>query len=120
MRRIRETGDAVDVIITPERGRVKEIAQLLLGLADHPNQVKPVSWPTTGFQVSKELFDEFEAAMAELAEAYGEKASGGIITSPKLALIGETDVEVVEPIRKPRGRPKKVVDAPDIAEAGGK
>lgn len=70
MRRVREAGDTVDVvIITPEPGRQKEIGQKLLALADHPNQVQWVTYPQTGFQIPLELFAKFDTAEGEPEEA---------------------------------------------------
>lgn len=62
MRRICEAGDVVDVvIITPEPGRAKEIGQKLLALADYPQQVQWVTWPSAGFSIPLELFAKFDA-----------------------------------------------------------
>lgn len=62
MRRLREGGDTVDVvIISPEPGRHKEIGQRLLELAEHPRDVQWVSWPKAGFAVPLELFEAFTA-----------------------------------------------------------
>jgi len=62
MRRLREVGDPVDVvIITPEPGRQAEIGQRLLALAEHPSQVRWVTWPRAGYSVPVELFGKFEA-----------------------------------------------------------
>lgn len=61
MRRLREVGDPVDiVIITPEPGRQAEIGQRLLALAEHPSQVRWVTWPRAGYSVPAELFHKFE------------------------------------------------------------
>ncbi len=49
------------VIVTPEKGRHKEIGQKLLALADHPHQVQWVTWPQAGFSVPLELFAKFDA-----------------------------------------------------------
>lgn len=99
MWRVREAGDAMDVVITPEHGRVKEIAQVLLKLAAHPNDVQMVSWPAQGFRVSGDLFARFEYFMA------GEDSAET-----------ESEPEVAEPVKKRPGRPRKI--APDIAEEG--
>lgn len=62
---LREGGDAVAVIITPEPGRHKAIGQLLLALADSPSQVQWTTWPTAGFAVSDELFAKFSGAQSD-------------------------------------------------------
>lgn len=62
----------MDVIITPEPGRQKEIGQLLLALADNVRDVQWVTWPAAGFQVSTELFARFDAVGKEEGDAEEE------------------------------------------------
>lgn len=65
---LRETGDAVDVvIISPEPGMHKEIGQKLLALAEHPRDVQWVTYPETGFSVPWALFHKFDTADEEPA-----------------------------------------------------
>jgi hypothetical protein len=91
MRRIREVGDPVDVvIITPEPGRDKEIGQRLLALADSPADVQWVTWPQAGFSIPVELFVRFAEPDEETEETK---------TAPKK-----------------RGRPKKTADADDTSK----
>jgi hypothetical protein len=61
------------VIISPEKGRVKEIGQRLLSLADSPYQVQWVTWPQAGFSIPLELFAKFDAD-GEEPEAAEEEA----------------------------------------------
>lgn len=49
------------VVITPEKGKAKEIGQKLLELADNPRDVQWVTWPAAGFSVPMELFARFDA-----------------------------------------------------------
>lgn len=49
------------MIITPEKGKAKEIGQKLLALAEHPRQVQWVTWPSAGFSIPMELFAKFDA-----------------------------------------------------------
>lgn len=49
------------VVITPEKGKAKEIGQKLLALADNPRDVQWVTWPAAGFSVPMELFARFDA-----------------------------------------------------------
>lgn len=65
---LREAGDPVAVIITPEPGRHKDIGQLLLSLADHPSHVQWVTWPTAGYSVPEELYALFEQGLQPQAE----------------------------------------------------
>ena len=48
------------MIISPEKGKVKEIGQRLLALADSPYQVQWVTWPKAGFSIPLELFFKFD------------------------------------------------------------
>ena len=75
MRRLCETGDAVDVvIITPEPGLHKEIGQKLLALADNPRQVQWVTWPQAGFSIPLELFVKFDSDGEDEEAAAEEEA----------------------------------------------
>jgi hypothetical protein len=49
------------VIISPEKGKAKEIGQQLLALADSPRDVQWVTWPAAGFAVPLDLFAKFDA-----------------------------------------------------------
>ena len=49
------------VIVSPEPGKVKEIGQKLLALADSPRDVQWVTWPKAGFSIPLELFAKFDA-----------------------------------------------------------
>lgn len=96
MWRLRETGDAVDVIIiTPEPGMQKEIGQKLLALADHPRDVQWVTYPETGFQIPLTLFAKFDAT--DMAETLWQMPLEQL---EKLA--GEQEAP-----KRRRGRPRK-------------
>lgn len=81
------------IIVTPEPGRHAEIGQQLLALADHPYDVKWVTWPTAGYQIPLSLFEKFEQANGH--PAYEEESA---------------------PEPKKRGRPKKAVASTDEPE----
>lgn len=49
------------VIISPGKGKAKEIGKRLLELADSPYDVQWVTWPSAGFSVPLELFNKFDA-----------------------------------------------------------
>ena len=53
------------MIISPEKGKVKEIGQKLLALADNPRDVQWVTWPAAGFSVPLELFARFDGDSEE-------------------------------------------------------
>lgn len=54
------------VIVSPGKGRHKEVGRQLLALADHPSQVQWVTWPAAGFSVPVELFEKFEAGAVQV------------------------------------------------------
>jgi Glu-tRNA(Gln) amidotransferase subunit E-like FAD-binding protein len=64
---LREVGDPVDVTVFvtvyPDPGNFPVIARALLEVADHPSQVRMVTWPQSGFEVPEDVFERFEAAM---------------------------------------------------------
>lgn len=62
MCRLRDAGDPVDtVIVHPEDGWLKAVAQELLALAEHPRDVEYVMWPKPGFRVPVDLFNTWES-----------------------------------------------------------
>lgn len=95
------------VIITPEQGKAALVGQLLLGLADRPADVKWVTYPTAGFEVPAVLLPDFEAAMADLAQAYEEPA-------PKTFTDGDTDRKALE--KRERARKGRKASAPKAEE----
>lgn len=99
------------VIIHPEPGYTKAIAQELLELAESPYHVEYVMWPSVGFRVPEYLYDLF----------VGAQAGGGLIPmSPEstervgVQLVefdmAETPETPVEPVKRKPGRPKKNVE----------
>lgn len=62
------------MIITPEKGRVKEIGQRLLAMADSPYQVQWVTWPKAGFSIPLELFAKFD--VDDIAETLWQMPMG--------------------------------------------
>lgn len=104
---LRQAGDIVAVIVTPEKGEQALIGKVLLELALHPSEVKWVTWPATGFQVSDELFEAFEAS-----EGNAGNAKSATIPAPKEQKVTEfadgTQNLVEAREMKRRGRPPKV------------
>lgn len=105
MRHLREAGDIVGtVIVHPEPGFEKQIAQELLGLADNPMQVEYVMWPRPGFRVPEELFDRFEQLLTTPAVEQ---------SVPDVVAVADVTAEpevVVKPVKRAPGRPKKNVE----------
>lgn len=87
------------VIITPEPGRHKEIGQQLLALAGKPGEVRWVTWPKAGFQVSDELFAKFDTEHDDTTE-----------------LVDGGETETVKDTPKRRGRPRKHLTDDNTAE----
>lgn len=123
MRRLREAGDTVGtVIVHPEPGFEKVIAQELLALADSPYQVEYVMWPKPGFRVPEwlyEVFSEFQEKATELEENAATVIADVIaaLETGSMPVFFEVPAEVAAQInpgevievpakRKP-GRPKK-------------
>lgn len=112
MRELREGGDIVDVspmTIFPEPGEAKEVAKLLLELADHPNQVMTTLDPGLGFKVPWWLYENFvtvwDSRFAPIASADSE---GVEVQESSTEVLAEPGMDVSEPKRKP-GRPRKEV-----------
>jgi len=82
------------VIIVPEPGKLKEIGQQLLALADSPGDVQWVSWPQAGYRVPAELAGKLK----DVRDNYSADS------------VDQGDT-VAEPPRR-RGRPRKTVEAP--------
>lgn len=97
--------NAKPVVITPEPGAEKWVAQLLLSLADSPYEVSTRAWPTFGFVVGQDLFERFEAAAgAEHDVSVAEPgASASLPNGSNAAVTSGTAVNVA----RKRGRPKK-------------
>lgn len=103
MRRVREGGDVVDVmILTPEKGKQKEVGQRLFDLVARlrlpASTVQWVTWPKTGYAIPVDLFIKFEEDDGKVAVDLDEELLNTVMT-------GSQHVELVEPRR--RGRPRK-------------
>jgi hypothetical protein len=109
MRFVREGGSAVAVnedqmTIFPEAGQVKDVAKLLLELADHPNQVMTTLDPAIGFKVPFWLYELFTQVWDKgLTEGAPVAEGAGIF------LADSGPEEVVEPVKRKPGRPRKEV-----------
>lgn len=85
------------VLIFPEPGNTKLIAQQLLLFATHPTEVEYVLWPQEGFRVPEELAMKFEAEF-------------NMFNAPLVPVsepVVEVTPEVEKPVRRKPGRPKK-------------
>lgn len=110
------------VIVHPEDGWMKEVAQELLSLAESPYEVEYVMWPRPGFRVPDYVFEAFEKAQVGggveripapsavvgsemVGEIVGEVLTG--LTNGVAPIVFEVPAEVVEPVKRKPGRPKK-------------
>lgn len=90
--------DSVDLYVTviPEPGMNKVVAQALLSVAAHPNQIQVVTYPQFGYRVPADVFMAFDA-LGELAQPAP--------VSPPIFIDGDTDLVALkkrEKVRKSR------------------
>lgn len=108
MRRVREVGDVVDsLILTPEKGRHKEVGQRLFALVAQlglpASTVQWVTWPKTGYAIPVELFIKLEEADGQVSVGLDEALLNTMMNGS----------EPVEPAPRRRGRPRKNT-APEV------
>jgi hypothetical protein len=107
MHDFREDGDAVVIetmTIFPDASEVKEVAKLLLELADNPRQVATTLDPSIGFVVPLWLYETFVATWSVKLNA-GFQDGGDVV--PATEVVVEA-LEVIEtPARRKPGRPRK-------------
>lgn len=112
MRGIREVGGPVDVsneplthmTIFPEPGEQKDVAKLLLELADHPGQVMTTLDPGLGFRVPSWLYEAFVAI-------WDLRLTPQIASADASTDVQEADEvnETQEAVKRKPGRPRKEV-----------
>lgn len=110
------------VIVHPEPGFLKDVAQELLALTANPYDVEYVMWPEPGFRVPEWLFDKFEVRQvgdvgAQIADIIGAlvdpNSPNPVIfevpaeVAAQMAVGDFVEVPVVEPVKRKPGRPKK-------------
>lgn len=107
MRLLREDGDLVAVndtppthmTVFPEQSEIKDVAKLLLQLADHPRDVATTLDPTMGFRIPYWLYEVFtqvwDERFAPVAEAEKQNPANA--------------EAVINPIPRKPGRPRKEV-----------
>lgn len=95
-----EGGDSVDPVMTifPDASEVKEVAKLLLELADHPSQVSTTLDPGLGFVVPEWLFVAFR-------EVWDLKLGKDVV--PAAEVVSEPQEVIETPARRKPGRPRK-------------
>jgi hypothetical protein len=95
--------------IFPEQGQIKDVAKLLLQLADHPNQVMTTLDPTLGFKIPVWLYELFVPIWDE---RMGEEAA---VPDVPVVTAEASEPQVVEPrtvvtsVKRKPGRPRKEV-----------
>lgn len=88
--------EPVFVTVIPEPGLSKEVAKRLLSVAEHPYQVRTVTYPQFGFEVPGHIFLRFEE-LGPMGEPEPE--------APRVFVDGDTDQGALEKrTRKARGK----------------
>jgi hypothetical protein len=82
--------------IFPEQSEIKEVAKLLLQLADTPRDVTTTLDPTIGFTIPLWLYELF-------VETWDLRFAP--VTEPEV--LAEDGKEVVEPVKRKPGRPRR-------------
>lgn len=85
-------------IVVPEPGLKTLVAQKLLSVADHPNQVNVVTYPEFGYRVPEHVFERFEA-LGDLVP--------GEPQPPKTFTDGDTDLVALKKRRPRKSTPAK-------------
>jgi hypothetical protein len=99
-----EVGDpVVTMTIFPDASEVKEVAKLLLELADSPRDVRTTLDPNLGFVVPEWLYGLFVDVWASRLAPLQE---GGDVVPAAEAVI-EPDEVIATPARRKPGRPRK-------------
>ena len=88
--------------VFPEQSEIRDVAKLLLQLADSPRDVMTTLDPTLGFRVPAWLYETFVAVWDQKLNA------GGEVIESSTEVLAESGTETIEVKRKP-GRPRKEV-----------
>lgn len=94
------------ITVIPEPGLKKEVAKRLLSVAQHPNQVRVVTYPQFGFEVPADVFIAFEAL--------GPMGMPDPDPEPKTFTDGDTDKGALE--KRERVRKARKAAAPKAEE----
>jgi hypothetical protein len=88
--------------VFPEAAHVKDVAKLLLALADSPRDVMTTLDPTIGFKVPAWLYEAFVAV-------WDRQGVEDVELVDATAVIPATPEVVVTPVTRKPGRPRKEV-----------
>lgn len=97
--------EPVFVTVIPEPGLSKEVAKRLLSVAEHPYQVRTVTYPQFGFEVPGHVFLRFEE-LGPMGEPEPE--------TPKVFVDGDTDQGALE--KRERVKRARKATAPKAEE----
>ncbi len=108
MHDLREVGDPVvnEMTIFPDAPEVKEVAKLLLELADHPSQVRTTLDPTIGFVVPFWLYESFVATW-DLKLGTDTVIREQILAGEDIPVSATVEAATEAPARRKPGRPRK-------------
>lgn len=119
MRILREGGSAVAVndeplthmTVFPEQSEIKDVAKLLLALADSPRDVATTLDPTMGFRVPYWLYELFVAVWDEQHAGVNVRGDGSVVlTVLEADVISEPEPGIsATPVPRKPGRPRKEV-----------
>lgn len=98
--------------VFPEQSEIRDVAKLLLALADSPRDVTTTLDPTIGFRIPVWLYESFVTVWDSKKDGIEVTDAGDVvITVPasEPAVIAEDGTEVIEPVKRKPGRPRKEV-----------
>ena len=99
--------------VFPEQSEIRDVAKLLLALADSPRDVTTTLDPTLGFRIPYWLYEVFVTVWDSKEDGIEVTDAGDVvITVPasEPAVIGDAGTEVIEPVKRKPGRPRKDVN----------
>jgi hypothetical protein len=106
-------GPLTHMTVFPEQSEIRDVAKLLLALADSPRDVTTTLDPTVGFRVPYWLYESFVTVWDNREAGINVLDNGDVVLtvldSSELEVIGEAGTEVIEPVKRKPGRPRKEV-----------
>lgn len=94
--------------VFPEQGEIRDVAKLLLELADSPRDVMTTLDPTLGFRVPAWLYETFVAVWDLRFASIASADASADVTESEPEVLAASGANLTEVKRKP-GRPRKEV-----------
>lgn len=98
--------------VFPEQSEIRDVAKLLLALADGPRDVTTTLDPTIGFRIPVWLYESFVTVWDNREAGVNVLDNGDVVLTvlaSEPAVIAEDGTEVIEPVKRKPGRPRKEV-----------